>query len=377
MEHYITINIPIHLSSEDYSILSQAMEEYNRLVKEAFRLIWYGVNRTEIYSRLRNELRILNTRYLLAAISDAAKAVKSKKKAYSKYGRFRGYYPRLFPQLRTIGRKQRGTASSIRINFDSSTLTIRLKNGIIIAKMKLRTYHKRWLNYLQEKVNNKEISYTVRIIKRWNKPLAQITFQIQPNIAREYKGNILGIDFNANCITYALVDKDGNLLKVGEIKHENDLTINMKKSERIRILGKSIKKLIKIAKRYQAAIAIEDLSLFPIINKNSKLRQLPHRKFRNILIAHSAIDNITLIFVNPAHTSNIATYKYTQIKATVHKKAAYVIARRALGIIEKIPLRFLEYKTFRKMIPKKWEILAKKVNKTRIAWNGPHVRFVP
>ncbi len=388
MDYYITINVPIHLNNEDYSILSQAMSEYTKLLYRAYQLaLGYSngkklerrLTRNEIYNILKKELKTLNTRYLLAAIADALKAKKSKLEKKKKLKFLILERLKLKPQIRSIGRKDRGCASSIRIDFAKKELIINFKTRTIIAKMKTRNYHEKWLNYLKKRVENKEISYTVRIIKIKNKPVAQITFPIFPIIKEiSTRDTVIGVDFNPSFLAYAIVDRTGNLIKIGKIKFENDLGNNMSKGERVRILGKGIKQLIKLAKELNATIAIEDLQLYPVINKNKnkKIRQIPHRRFKEILISNSALHNIELVFINPAHTSNIAHHKYHWLKTNEHCIAAFVIARRALGIIEKIPIHFLEYKTFKKMIPVKWEIEKGKVNKTRIAWIGPYARFV-
>ncbi len=377
-EYYVTLNIPIHPSSHDYSLLSEAMEEYRKLFYKAYWMYWHGYKQNEIYNSLKNELRILTTRYLLAAISDAIKVVKSKKRAWQKWNHFKGFWPRAKPQIRAIGRKDRGSSSSIRIFFDTKQIKINLKKGVINVKIKIQRHHEKWLEYLKERVRKRETSYTVRIIKIKNKPLAQVTFPISPIIKEKAsKSMVIGVDFNSSFLAYAIVNRGGNIIEFGKIRFENDIANNMSKGERVRILGKGVKELIKLAKKYNATIAAEDLSLYPIINKRKRLNQIPHSKFKQILISNSALYGIELVFVNPAHTSNIAKLKYKQIfNVNEHCIAAYVIARRALGLIEKIPIQLLEYKSIKKMIPKMWEIKKDRVNRTRIIWVGPYVRFI-
>lgn len=387
-QHHITLNIPIHLSNKDYSILSQAMQEYTALVFQAYQLalgyrnrkrLQEKLTRTEIYSMLKTKLKILNTRYLLAAISDALKAKKSKLEKKKRLKFLILERLKLKPQLRVIGRKDRGCASSIRIDFEKYTLIIRLKNNVIKAKMKSRNYHKRWLNYLRTRVEKKETSYTVRVIKIKNKPITQITFPIFPNVSNKTTRDlIIGVDFNPTLLAIAIIDKSGNLKKFDTIRFDNDLSNNMSRGERIRILGRAVKKLIKVACKLNASIVIEDLKLFPQIFKDKRKRQIPFSKFKRILISNSAMYGYELVLVNPAHTSNIARFKYFgKIKRGHHHLAAFLIARRGAGIMEKIPTSFLRYKIIKKMIPSSWELKNNKINPTRITWHGPYIRFVP
>jgi len=45
--------------------------------------------------------------------------------------------------------------------------------------------------------------------------------------------------------------------------------------------------------------------------------------------------NVGLIFVNPAYTTKLGIFKYKKKKLNPHQGAAYVIARKGMGYIDK------------------------------------------
>ena len=65
---------------------------------------------------------------------------------------------------------------------------------------------------------------------------------------------------------------------------------------------------------------------------NKMLHLLDYGRYKQLCIDYSATYGVKLILVNPAYTSKIGKQKYMKpLKLSVHKAAAYVIARRGQG----------------------------------------------
>ena len=176
-----------------------------------------------------------------------------------------------------------------------------------------------------------------------------------PHITRQ--GGVLGVDVNARPLHLALAvaGPDGNLRRY--------LTLSLEEVDRIRerkrgesadalsdFYWKVAHRVVDLAKEEGTAIAIENIRNLPRGKRgdgNKRLRRALHRfAYRAVLeriVAVASREGVEVWGVNPAYTSVIGMLKYApQLSLSKDVAAAYVIARRAMGLRERVPKRYLE-----------------------------------
>ena len=150
---------------------------------------------------------------------------------------------------------------------------------------------------------------------------------------------VLAYDFNYDHIAWADVSSDGNLIKAGVIP----FTLAGHAKE---ILGVAVKKLVSLAVDRKKPIVREDLDFvrkkaqmeYREKRQNRKLSALTYSKAIAMVEARAFREDTAVLKVNPAYTSLIAKVKYMKLKnLPIHCAAAYVIGRRGMGFLEKLP----------------------------------------
>ncbi|MDI3540856.1 MAG: hypothetical protein PWP66_394 [Thermosediminibacterales bacterium] len=162
---------------------------------------------------------------------------------------------------------------------------------------------------------------------------------------------VIGIDVNAypNNISWAETDGKGNLMNYREIPMPELESGSSDKREYFR--WQHAHKVIETAEEKQKAIVIERLD----IKDRGKRGDFSGRKSRRIRHNFSCKSllkkikvlamrrGIEVIEINPAYTSIIGMLKYApQYMITKDTAAAYVIARKGLGLQEKIPSNYIK-----------------------------------
>lgn len=158
-------------------------------------------------------------------------------------------------------------------------------------------------------------------------------------LTRKTYGTI-GIDFNKGFLTVSEIDRNGNLVKTDILKYRFGKG-NKTKSD----LESCISIILKRACETGKDVCFEDLNFKNEKSKTSKGKTDKGKKYNNMLhsLAYSLYDKlitnmafrnkIGIIKVNPAWTSWIAKNKFCdRMKLNIHSGAAFVIARRGLGI---------------------------------------------
>lgn len=137
------------------------------------------------------------------------------------------------------------------------------------------------------------------------------------NLNYSTSDGVLAYDFNYDHIAWADVSSDGNLIKAGVIPFTLD---GLSSGHAKEILGTAVKKLVALATDRKKPIVREDLDFV------RKKAQMEYR------------EDTAVLKVNPAYTSLIAKVKYMKLKnLSIHCAAAYVIGRRGMGFLEKLP----------------------------------------
>ena len=153
---------------------------------------------------------------------------------------------------------------------------------------------------------------------------------------------VLAYDFNYDHIAWADVSSDGNLIKAGVIPFTLD---GLSSGHAKEILGVAVKKLVSLAVD-RKPIVREDLDFvrkkaqmeYREKRQNRKLSALTYSKAIAMVEARAFREDTAVLKVNPAYTSLIAKVKYMKLKnLPIHCAAAYVIGRRGMGFLEKLP----------------------------------------
>ena len=150
----------------------------------------------------------------------------------------------------------------------------------------------------------------------------------------------MGVDFNKGFLAISETDRNANLIKTYILKYRFGKG-NKTKSD----LDKCISLILNRASETGKNVCVEDLNFKDKKSKTLKGKTDKDKKYNNMLhsLAYSLYDKlitnmafrnkIGLIKVNPAWTSWIAKNKFCdRMKLNIHNGAAFVIARRGLGI---------------------------------------------
>ena len=187
---------------------------------------------------------------------------------------------------------------------------------------------------------------TYSIIRKNGRYYAHCTFEYRIEdkssfLTRKEYGTI-GVDFNKGFLTVSEIDKNGNLLNTEKLCYRFGQG-NKTKSDLEKIILYIVRKCIEAGKD----LCIENLNFKNTKADISKGFSETGKKYNNMLhsLAYSLFDKLVtnIAFrnkvdvkkVNPAWTSWIAENKFcNRMKLNIHNGAAFVIARRGLGIKE-------------------------------------------
>lgn len=160
------------------------------------------------------------------------------------------------------------------------------------------------------------------------------------DIKSKKQNGTIGVDFNVNFVSIAIIDRFGNPIEQKKVIYE---MYNRSTNYISNNLSLAIKEIVTIANKREIPICIEDLNfkkskLF-LNNKNVKYRKMlshfPYKKFMDKMEVRCIKDGIKLTKVNPANTSKNGK-KYTKrYGISSHHGAAVIIGRRGLGFSDK------------------------------------------
>lgn len=208
-----------------------------------------------------------------------------------------------------------------------------------------KCYFNNHKNKLIEALENKNsMPLTYSIIRKNGRYYLHCTFEYRIEdksnfLTRKTYGTI-GIDFNKGFLTVSEIDRNGNLVKTDILKYRFGKG-NKTQSD----LENCISKILKRALETGKDVCFEDLNFEGRKSKTAKGKTDKGKKYNNMLhtLAYSLYDKlitnmafrnkISIVKVNPAWTSWIAKNKFCErMKLNIHIGAAFVIARRGLGI---------------------------------------------
>ena len=199
---------------------------------------------------------------------------------------------------------------------------------------------------LRDAMRNNASPVTVSVIRRDNRyhlfVTIVISYESSAIVTRKEHG-VIGIDFNKGFINICETDEKGNIVNIEKIKYPFG-----KAGITNAGLADVISKVSKKAADTGKSIVAEDLSFEKKKRKSKKavtptekermrmLHSLPYSRYAQILENLTFNRKIELIKVNPAYTSRTAEHKFCdQMKLNIHNGAAFVIARKGMGIKDK------------------------------------------
>lgn len=185
-------------------------------------------------------------------------------------------------------------------------------------------------------------SVTYRISRKRRKWYLTAMFTMNTDIHTNKEFGVIGIDYNDGFIEAVETNTSGNMIHADHIILEYHGAGNKAESE----IKEKLSKLVRCARDIGKHIVVEDLDLKKTKAKQQKgdgknynrmLHLFDYHRYlfwlKNLCVKYS----VGLIKVNPAYTSRIGKQKYSNSKKlTVHRAAAFVIARRGQGYQDKI-----------------------------------------
>jgi len=187
-------------------------------------------------------------------------------------------------------------------------------------------------------------SYNVRLIKNDPKHYKVIIdCEVEDPKARiGFSEGSLGVDVNPDRVALSDLAPDGNLIKAFTILNNKLFFASTRK--RNYQIGCIVKEITEYALKAKKAIAFENLKFKKTFENqgrrfNRRKSSFVWKKLLDSLERRCIEKGISYKKVNPAFTSIIGKLKYQKMyNLSVHQSASYVIARRGLGLNEKLSL---------------------------------------
>jgi IS605 OrfB family transposase len=377
---FITLRFKvIPQSKEDYQELSKLMRLYCSAFRYAYNRFLDNYSKNEIYHLVRQVFKDLPSWYANSAIEKAIEKLKSiksqginpRKVVFSSKRIFeklckrnlqghkieevkREWYERRKGRLVSIG-DTNGSNPNIKFVLADNEIYLQIastrKRKPIKAKIKRKVKNKKdkWIVFLSMLLEKKKFPYTIELKKINSKIYGYVSFQIPiPEVKITKDNGVIGIDINAKPFHLAIAEtnKDGNLISYERMKlgYFNNFSKNRKEYEEWLIAHK----IINLSKEKNKAIVIEDINNLPKGKRGDgrkKLRKIlskfSYRRILEKIERLCKLNGIEIIKVNPAYTSVQGKLKYSpQLNIDKDIAGAYVIARRGLGLKEKIPKNY-------------------------------------
>jgi len=361
----ITIINKLQVNPNQTKLLDDLMRRYCSCMRYAYNRLKEGKTKPEIRPLLQKVFGI-NSRYVESAIREAERYIKqcgsknivfggkkllqkltqSTKTNYHKYLRLKQIWKdKRTGKIRSIG--ERFTKGNLNLRIlkqdDNWFLRINIGNRQWI-KVEFEPKHKYW--HLVEEILNKGDPYTVLVKRIKGKYFMHVSIDYEKEKAIGFNKGAVGIDLNPECIAMAEIKEDGNLVDKKVIGTRELLYQNTNKKQYS--IYQIAKEIVDWAKDKNKGIVIEKLRL-PVATKENTTQLFRRRKFRRLMntfarrklieaiISRANKEGIEVRQVNAAYTSKIGLLKYSVIyNLNSHLSAAFVIARRGLGLKEKI-----------------------------------------
>ncbi|MBU4437234.1 MAG: hypothetical protein KKH78_03050, partial [Candidatus Altiarchaeota archaeon] len=223
----------------------------------------------------------------------------------------------------------------------------------------------RYVDYLKQAIKG---SYSVRVVRR-DRYEVHISSDHQGS-ELDFSNGVAGFDINTDNISVTIATRNGNF-RASKVFKCPEL-LYARSNRRKWLLGNLVKEAFEWIKSYGVkTVAIENLKLRRTFDTNKKYNRkvsnFIHAKAIGLIKSRAIKEKIAVREVNPRFSSFIGEYKYASTYGlSIHQAAAFVIARRVMGYIERVPKILLMFINFvRKGDPlvkpmeglKKWGLL--------------------
>ena len=199
---------------------------------------------------------------------------------------------------------------------------------------------------LRDAMRNNASPVTVSVIRRNDRYYLFVTIVISYEssaIVTRKEHGVIGIDFNKGFINICETDEKGNIVSIEKMRFpfgKAGITdagladVISKVSNKATKTGKSI---VAEALSFERKKRKAKKAVTPTEKERMRmLHSLPYSRYAKILENITFNRKIELIKVNPAYTSRTAEHKFCdQMKLNIHNGAAFVIARKGMGIKDK------------------------------------------
>nr|WP_232841747.1 IS200/IS605 family accessory protein TnpB-related protein [Caldicellulosiruptor acetigenus] len=369
-------------SSKDKQKVLDLMRRWSACMRYAYKRLLEGLGRNELKRQLQGVFN-LNSRYVDDAIMKAQSIKKSceqkgenpKKVIFGGRELFeklqkRHINGRAYGELqRKWQEKRKGTLYSRGDRSKKGNLNTRIEINGFLTKLRINVGEREYVyatiqpgwkvkggtytdrNMLLQAIATSGEPYSVELKLKNGTVYAYFTIEEvfpQPTITRA--NGVIGIDTNAypKHIAWVETDSSGQLLSYGEIQMPELESGNSDKREYYR--WQYAHMIVAMAKEKQKAIVIEKLDIKNRGRRGDfsgrKSRRIRHYfGYRSLLEKVKLLakrEGVEVIEVDPAYTSVIGMLKYApQFMVSKDVAAAYVIARRGLGLKERIPHNYM------------------------------------
>ena len=369
-------------NSKDKQRVLDLMRRWSSCMRYAYKRLLEGYTRNELKKQLQG-IFSLNSRYADDAIMKANNVLKSCKQ--------KGENPRkvifggreLFEKLqkrhingkvyrelqREWQEKRKGNLYSRGDRSKKGNLNTRIEIDGFLTKLRINVGEREYVyasiqpgwkvkgskytdrNQLLQAVATSGEPYSVELKLKNGAVYAYFTIEEvfpQPTITRA--NGVIGIDTNAypKHVAWAETDSSGQLFCYGEIPMPELESGSSSKREYYR--WQYAHMIVQMAKEKQKAIVIENLSIQDRGRRGDfsgrKSRRIRHYfGYRSLLEKVKLLakrEGVEVIEVDPAYTSVIGMLKYApQFMVSKDVASSYVIARRGLGLKERIPHNYM------------------------------------
>ncbi|AAM23947.1 IS605 OrfB family transposase [Caldanaerobacter subterraneus subsp. tengcongensis MB4] len=370
----------ISLNQEDKQTVLDLMRRWSSCMRFAYNRLLEGEKRADLKRKLPQVFN-LNSRYVDDAIMKARSTLESAKelgksprkvifggkklfrklqkhhlngKAYEKL-KIRWQEKRK-GNLYSRGDKSKKGNLNTRIEVRKNGTFLRINVGerkYVYARIEAGYKKNKRREELLQEIAESNIPYSVELKLKNGNIYAYFAIEEKyPEIKITKEKGVIGIDINAypDNISWTEVDEKGNLISYGNIPMPELVSGSKDKKEYFR--WHYAHEIVKIAKEKGKAIVIEKLDIKEKGKKGDfsgrKSRRIRHNfSYKSLLSKIKTLakrEGIEVIEVDPSYTSIIGMLKYSpQYMITKDIAAAYVIARRGLGLQEKIPDNYMKF----------------------------------
>ncbi|MEQ2130027.1 IS200/IS605 family accessory protein TnpB-related protein [Caldanaerobacter subterraneus KAk] len=370
----------IFLDQEDKQIVLDLMRRWSSCMRFAYKRLLEGYDRKTLKRDLQG-IFDLNSRYVDDAIMKARSVLESSKELGNNPEKVifggRDLFKKLqkrhingkeYQKLKTKWQEKRkgnlysrGDKSkkgnlNTRIEVKENGTFLRINVGerkYVYAKIEAGYKKNKRREELLQEIAESNILYSVELKLKNGNIYAYFAIEEEyPEIKITKEKGVIGIDVNAypDNISWTEVDKKGNLISYGSIPMPELASGSSDKREYFR--WQYAHEIVKLAKEKGKAIVIEGLDIKDKGKRGDfsgrKSRRIKHSfSYKSLLSKIKTLakrEGIEVIEVNPSYTSIIGMLKYApQYMITKDIAAAYVIARRGLGLQEKIPDNYIKF----------------------------------